>query len=25
MSDKELEDAMREEMSMYFFSKPNEI
>jgi hypothetical protein len=25
MSDKELEDAMREEMSMYFFSKPDEI
>ena len=23
MSDKELEDAMREEMSMYFFSNPN--
>ena len=25
MSDKELEDAMRQEMSMYFFSKPDEI
>jgi hypothetical protein len=25
MSDKELEDAMREEMSMYFFSNPNEL
>ena len=25
MSDKELEDAMREDMSMYFFSKPDEI
>jgi hypothetical protein len=25
MSDKELEDAMREEMSMYYFSKPDEI
>jgi hypothetical protein len=25
MSDKELEDAMREEMSMYFFSKPDEL
>jgi len=25
MSDKELEDAMRQEMSYYFFSKPDEI
>ena len=25
MSDEELEKAMREEMSMYFFSKPDEI
>jgi len=25
MSDKELEDAMREDMSMYFFSNPDEI
>jgi hypothetical protein len=25
MSDKELEDAMREEMSMYYFSNPNEL
>jgi len=25
MSDKELEDAMRQEMSFYYFSKPDEI
>lgn len=25
MSDEELEDAMRQEMSYYFFSKPDEI
>jgi hypothetical protein len=25
MSDKELEDAMRQEMSFYFFSKPDEL
>jgi hypothetical protein len=25
MSDKELEDAMRQEMSYYFYSKPDEI
>jgi len=25
MSDKELEDAMREDMSMYFFSNPDEL
>jgi hypothetical protein len=25
MSDKELEDAMREEMSIYFFSDPDEL
>jgi len=25
MTDKELEDAMREEMSYYYFSNPDEI
>lgn len=25
MSDEEIEDAMRQEMSMYFFSEPDEI